>query len=99
MNESYLRFLAVGDADRVVEALTRRQFIRPHQTVGAAVAGVVEELGVCPEAAREAVEFLGVDSGISVGRLRRTELIQLARTVYRMWRQNVVESSTPSQPT
>jgi hypothetical protein len=98
MDSNYQRFLAAGDADRVVEALSRQQFLRPHQSVNAAIAAVVDELGVCPDAAREAVESLDTNPTSAIGRLRRTELIQLGRTIYRFWRQSVVENSTPSQP-
>jgi len=98
MNSNYQTFLAAGNADRVVEALTRQQFVRPHQTVATAVSAVVNELGVCPDAAREAVESLETDAAVAVGRLRRTELIQLGRSIYRFWRHSVVDGSTPSQP-
>ena len=98
MDSNYQRFLAAGDADRVVDALSRQQFLRPHQSIDSAVAAVIDELGVCPEAARAAVESLQADPSLAVGRLRRTELMQLGRSIYRFWRQAVVDGSTPSQP-
>jgi hypothetical protein len=98
MDFNYQRFLAAGDADRVVDALSRQQFLRPHQSVNDAVAAVVEELGICPEAAREAVESVQADPSLAVGRLRRSELMQLGRSIHRFWRHSVVDNSTPSQP-
>ena len=96
-DEGYRRFLADGDSDRLVEALSKQQFLKPHGSVEEGIAAVVGELGICPEAARVAVETLGIDPTISFGRLRRTELMQLGRTMHRLWRQSVVEESTPSQ--
>lgn len=96
-DEGYRRFLAAGDSDRLVEALSKQQFLKPHQSVEEGIAAVVSELGVCPEAARLAVESLRIDPTLSFGRLRRTELMQLGRTIHRRWGQSVVEESTPSQ--
>ena len=96
-NEGYRRFLAAGDAERLVQALTEQQFLNPHQSVDEGIAAVVIQLGVCPGAARYAIETLRIDPLVSFGRLRRTELMQLGRTMHRLWRQSVVEESTPSQ--
>jgi hypothetical protein len=98
MQFSHVRFPTPADGDRIVEVLSEEQFLKPHQSVAGAMAAVVDRLGVCPGAADEAVRSLGVELGTSVGRLRRTELMQLARTVHRFWRQAVVDRSTPSQP-
>lgn len=98
MDYAYQRFLAAGDSDRLVESLSRQQFISPHQSVAEAIDAVVGELEVCPEAARHALESLGVDAAMRVGRLRRTELMQLGRAIYRFWRQAVVDGSAPSHP-
>jgi hypothetical protein len=98
-DNGYRRFLATGDAERLVQALSNQQFLKPHQSVEDALGAVVDELGVCPEAARVAMETLQVEAATPVGRMRRTELMQLARTLSRLWRQHVVEETTPSQPT
>jgi hypothetical protein len=98
MQFSHVRFPTPADGDRIVEVLSEEQFLKPHQSIASAMAAVVDGLGVCPGAADEAVRSLGVELGTSVGRLRRTELMQLARTVHRFWRQAVVDRSTPSQP-
>jgi hypothetical protein len=98
MDENYLRFLAVGSAERIVDALSQRQHLRPHQNIEEALAAVSEELGVCPGAMSGAVASLHIDSSRSMGRLRRTELTQLARTIHRLWRQSVASPSGQSQP-
>ena len=98
MQFSHVRFPSPADGDRIVEVLSEEQFLKPHQSVADAMAAAVERLDICPEAAGEALRALDVELGTSVGRLRRTELMQLARTVHRFWRQAVVDRSTPSQP-
>ena len=98
MNQAYLRFLAVGSAERIVDALSERQHLRPHQPLGEALAAVGEQLGICPMAVGEAINSLHVDASSPIGRLRRTELTQLARTIHRLWRQSVVAPSGQSQP-
>lgn len=97
-NEAYRRFLAAGDSDRLVEALSREQFLKPHESVEDAVSAIVNQLGVCPGAASAAMDALNVQSGMSVGRVRRTELMQLGRAIHRFWRQVVIEETTPSHP-
>lgn len=84
--------------ERIVEVLSEQQYLRPHQSVGDAVAATIERLGVCPDAAGRALVALGLSSVVLIGRLRRTELIQLGRTVHRLWRQNVVDAAGQSQP-
>jgi hypothetical protein len=98
MDQDYLRFLAVGSAERIVDALSERQHLRPHQAIGEALAAVGEQLGICPQAIAEANNSLHIDASGSIGRLRRTELIQLARTIHRLWRQSVAAPSGRSQP-
>ena len=98
MDQAYLRFLAVGSAERIVDALSERQHLRPHQPLGDALAAVGEQLGICPMAVGAAVNSLKVDGSRPIGRLRRTELTQLARTIHRFWRQSVAAPSEESQP-
>jgi hypothetical protein len=98
MDENYQRFLSVGSAERIVDALSQRQHLRPHQNVAEALAAVAEQLGVCPGAIGGAIASLHIDSSRPIGRLRRTELTQLARTIHRLWRQSVAAPSGQSQP-
>jgi hypothetical protein len=103
------------DADVVVQALTRRQFVRPHQPLREALTEVIDELHCCPAAVERAVQWLQVGWDQPIGRLRRTEVIQLARVIHRFWNESEAERrqqpqhqpashesasmSTPAQPT
>ena len=77
---------AVVDSDRILQDLTTRQFLRPQGRVEDVLAASAEALGFCPRAASQAVRRLEIDLSQSVGRLRRTELTQLARSIHRFWR-------------
>jgi hypothetical protein len=103
------------DADVVVQALTQRQFVRPHQPLRQALAEVIDELRCCPVAVERAVQWLQLQWDEPIGRLRRTELIQLARVIHRFWNESEAErqqqqksqhppvshesASAPAQPT
>src|SRR5687768_5178749 len=69
----------------IIERLQAEQFIRPHQTVGEAMERAREAIGFCPDAAAHALRWLEIDARGKVGRLRRTELLQLARCLQRAW--------------
>ena len=87
MNRAYLQRVANAASDDVVNLLTTRQHLRPHQPLHDVLQSVVDELGCCPLAVRRALEWLQIDPATSVGRLRRCELIQLGKSVSRFWRQ------------
>jgi len=84
---SMLRRMLQADFERLLEVLTQRQHVSPHEPVANALAATVDEVGVCPVAIEQALGWLGIDPQQAIGRLRRTELMQLARTVHRYWRQ------------
>lgn len=88
MNRPLLRRLIHADFENLLEILTTRQHLAPHEPVGVALARTVDEIGVCPNATAQALQWLQLDGSTSIGRLRRTELMQLARTVHRYWREN-----------
>ncbi len=88
MNGPLLRRLIHADFENLLEILTTRQHLAPHEPVAQALARTIDEMGVCPNATAQALQWLQLDGGTSIGRLRRTELMQLARTVYRFWREN-----------
>jgi hypothetical protein len=94
MNRSLLRRLITGSGyDDLLDALTTRQHVAPHEPLARALAVLTEKLGVCPTAVEQAVTWLGVDPKIAVGRLRRTELTQLARSIHRIWRQHAAAAT------
>jgi hypothetical protein len=74
------------DSNRILEDLSRRQFLRPHATIGDALGTASMDLGFCAGAASEALRWLDINPLLSIGRLRRIELTQLARSIYRFWK-------------
>jgi hypothetical protein len=97
MNRFLLRRLIQAEFENLLDALSSRQHLNPHEPVTRALDAVGEQLGVCPQAVGHAVAWLQLDGSQSVGRLRRTELMQLARSIYRFWRQRT--SAKGPQPT
>jgi hypothetical protein len=88
MNSTARKKLVPGtDADGIMEELTTRQHLAPHRPVAEVVAELVERVGACPVAAEKAMARLELDGTRSIGRLKRGELIQFARGMYRMWAQ------------
>ena len=79
----------------VIELLTTRQHLSPHQPLREVLQAAMDELGCCPIAIKRAVTWLGIDASKAVGRLRRTELVQLANAICRFWRQ-VVSNDLPT---
>src|SRR5215218_2400160 len=86
MNHSSPALPSGQDFENLLEILTSIQHLRPHEPLSAALGRAVDEICVCPVAVEQALGWLNLDSGQSIGRLRRTELVQLARTIHRMWR-------------
>ena len=89
MDRTYLQRVADTASDSVVNLLTARQHLRPHQPVRDVLQSAMDDLGCCPLAVRRAVEWLQIDSDKPVGRLLRSELIQLGKSISRFWRQTV----------
>ena len=89
MDRAYLQRVTDTASDRVVNLLTTRQHLRPHQPVRDVLQSAMDHLGCCPIAVRRAVEWLQIDPATPVGRLRRSELIQLGKSISRFWRQTV----------
>jgi hypothetical protein len=92
MNRQSIRRMISADLQNLLEILTTRQHVHPHESVRVVLNQTVQELGVCPNAIEQALQWLQVDGSRSIGRLRRTELMQLARTVHRFWRHPAAET-------
>jgi hypothetical protein len=75
------------DADGILRELTVRQHLAPHRPLEAVVAEMIERTGACPVAAERAMGRLELDGNRPIGRLKRGELIQFARGMYRLWAQ------------
>ncbi|MBC8107565.1 MAG: hypothetical protein H7Z14_13320 [Anaerolineae bacterium] len=71
--------------DSIVQLLTNRQHLRPHLSVREVLEHATAELGCCPIAIDRATHWLNLDTTRAIGRLRRGELLQLARSVHRFW--------------
>jgi len=84
-----------ADFENLLTMLTSSQHLRPHDSVHAVLTATVDQLGVCPNAVENGLQWLQLDGSQPIGRLRRTELMQLARTVHRFWRQQL--ASQPAQ--
>lgn len=95
MNESDLRRLSESDAERILSELSTSQHLTPHRPLGQILSAVQENLDFCPMAAQAAIKWLQLDAGKAIGRLRRSELIQLARCIHRYWSQSLSDSSRP----
>ena len=87
MHRSLLRRILMNECQSLLDALSTRQHLRPHEPVGEALANVGAQLEVCPNASAAALRWLDLNPERAIGRLRRTELMQLARSVHRFWRQ------------
>jgi hypothetical protein len=86
MNPIQLRQLMGVDSNAIVELLTARQHAHPRVSVAATMEYATRQLGCCPAAIARAVDWLQMDVSRPIGRVRRSELLQLARSVYRFWR-------------
>jgi hypothetical protein len=98
MDRSYLRATRDAEVQVIVQALQRQQFVRPHQAVPRAleIAGI--EVGFCRTVAKQAMAWLQIDAQTCIGRLRRSELLQLARSLHRIWRQNAMRGVPTPDP-
>ncbi|MGH7178689.1 MAG: hypothetical protein ACREJC_15030 [Tepidisphaeraceae bacterium] len=96
MTHSDLKRLMIADWQAILNLLTRRQHLRPHQTLREVLQDTITELNCCPLAVRSAVQWLRTDAEQAIGRLRRTELIQLSRSIHRFWRRAAAEASGAS---
>src|SRR4051812_8249318 len=95
MNRWMLRRVIQSDFENLLEALSSRQHLQPHEPLQASLAHLVDTLGVCPGAVDQAAQWLQLDPATPIGRLRRTELTQLAGSIHRFWRQRNREAASP----
>ena len=93
LNRSYLRRMTRAASDDIVQLLTDCQHAFPRMSVADVMRRATEKLGCCPVAIAQAIEWLQTDATRPIGRLRRGELLQLARSIHRFWRQPSNESS------
>jgi hypothetical protein len=89
MDRTYTAFVNDLGARQIADALEQRQYTHPHQLVRDALEEIRESVGFGDDIASEALERMGVNTEAQIGRLRHTELLQLARSIARFWRESV----------
>ena len=93
MDRNYLRRLLISDATELLNQLTTRQHVRPHRSLDDVLQELAMQAGICQGAVARAIAWLDLDPLAAIGRLRRTELSQLARSLHRFWRQTPSEGA------
>jgi hypothetical protein len=76
-------------SEAILSYLTTWQHLRPHLAIAQILDQTTQEFGCCPQAITRALQWLRIDGSQAIGRLRRSELVQLARAVHRFWMQNL----------
>lgn len=74
------------DAEGILRYLSARQHVLPHRTVRETTSELISRFDACPVAIARSIDWLNLDADIAIGRLRRTELIQLSNSIHRYWR-------------
>ena len=82
----------VLEAEAILQELTIRQHLSPHKPLRQ----VLAQARTCPVAAEHAMEWLGLNGARAIGRLKRVELIQLAKSLHRIWKRAAAEDSASS---
>jgi len=76
-----------NDSTTLLEKLTIQQHLHPHRDLKRVLEHAALKLEYCPASTGRAVQWLGLDASTSIGRVRRTELAQLARSIHRFSKQ------------
>jgi hypothetical protein len=97
MNRAYLKHVVASEADAILNRLTSSQHLQPHRALEDVLRQTIEELGCCPVAVERAMQWLQLEGSQPIGRLRRTELTQLARAIFRFWRQSNLSTATANK--
>lgn len=90
--------ITTADSDQILAYLLARQHLNPHKLLGEVLDAAGSAFSWCPNAARTAVDWLSLNTDQAVGRLRKTELIQLSRSIHRFWLQAIGEHESVSCP-
>jgi hypothetical protein len=77
------------EPDAILQLLTSRQHLHPHQPLADVLRALTDQLGCCPAAQKHAIDWLVLDVQQPIGRLRRTEIMQLANAIERFWRRAI----------
>jgi hypothetical protein len=80
----------VLEAEVILQELTTRQHLFPRMLLK----DVLAQTRACPVAAQRAMEWLTLDGARPIGRVKRAELIQLARSLHRFWKKALATDPT-----
>jgi len=86
------------ESEAIMELLTTHQHLHPHEATQDALARLTRELGCCPAAIARATGWLHLSAEQSIGRLRRTELLQLSKAIQRFWKLSIPAETSGSHP-
>jgi hypothetical protein len=84
-------------SDAILQHLTSSQHLHPHRAVQQVLDETTESLGCCPNAIARGIEWMDIEPARAIGRLRRSELVQLAKAVHRFWMQNIEAAAEDSR--
>lgn len=87
MDTLYLRSQNASHAEKILHSLSTQQYLHPHQSLRLAVNEAAGDIGFCPGAAENAMNWLHVNPDKNIGRLRHAELVRLADHINRFWQQ------------
>ena len=77
------------EIDQIASEITQQQHLRPHQTIAEAIERAQVSSGHWLSDAGQAIQSLNIDAERQIGRLKRTEIVQLARDIYSYWQQAI----------
>jgi hypothetical protein len=82
-----------------LDHLTDRQHLHPHRSLRQSLTDSAAAIGIAPDEIDRSLARLSLDGSRAIGRLRRTELTQLARHIERRRDADDATSSTPVRST
>lgn len=83
-------------AESILRFLSDSQYLDPHQPLKKVLRDAVDSTGVCPDAVAQSLRQLQLDAVLSIGRFRRSDLVQLSQGIYQSWRQAVTQGLSAS---
>lgn len=91
LDRTFARRIRVLTETAILTALTNIQYLHPHRPLAKALEMLQRSGQLCPDAATRAVDWLALDPSGAIGRLQRAQLVQLAHSAHRFWRQSATD--------
>ena len=92
LTQRYAHAIPAGALDY----LTDLQHLHPHRPLRQCLIGSAKRLGIAPDELDRSLAWLSLDPARAIGRLRRTELMQLAHHLERRRDTADIQSSPPA---